>query len=56
MAPQILSVRDEPQFWATARLTFKRGGYGATTARSRCSATALRLTELIPEMSERWSR
>ena len=56
MVPQILSVRDGPQFWAAVHLTFKRGGYGATTARSRCSATALRLTELMPDMSERWSR
>jgi hypothetical protein len=56
MAAQILSVCGESQFWATVRLTFKRGGYGATTARSRCNVTALLSTELMPEMSERWSR
>jgi hypothetical protein len=53
MAPQILSVRDEPQFWATVRLTFKRGAYGATTARSGGNAFTVCSAKPMPEMSER---
>jgi hypothetical protein len=56
MAPQILSVRGESQFWATVRLTFNRGGYGATTARSGYNAITLCSAEPMPEMTERWSR